>query len=435
VPGADRPARLTHAEQKTASSARHRTDAARAARAYGRGMDTHAHRVVIAGGGVAGLEALIALQAFAGDRLDVTLLEPSRRFVLQARSVEQPFAGAGARQYRLDLLCEDHGARHERASLAAVEWDQVRTSRGGELPFDSLIVAIGARRVEAFREALTFRDLRDADRMHQVVAALEGGRLDRLAFVVPPGTTWPLPLYELALLAAQRATDLGRHDLALTLVTPEPSPLAAFGPEIGVVVAEALAEAGIRAITGVDVHDVRDGVVFARGGAEVVSAQRVVALPRLVGPRVPGMHSDAQGFLLTNGFARADGLRGVYAVGDGSDQPVKQGGVGAQQALTAASHVAMRAGADVRPIAFEPALRAKLLTGSGAWYLRRTAPDGGATVSSRALWWPPAKVVAPHLAAYLEALDEGRRGPAPPPVTSAVLGRGDPAGGVELLGS
>jgi sulfide:quinone oxidoreductase len=390
--------------------------------------------VVIAGAGVAGLEALTALHAFAADRVEVTLLDPAERFLLQARSVEQPFAGADGPSYPLEVFCEDHRARHVRSMLAEVCWNRVVTVEGEEHAFDSLVVAVGARRVRMYEDALTFRDLRDAHRMHAVVTALEAGEVARIAFVVPPGATWPLPLYELALLAAQRAHDLSRRDVELTLITPERFPLAAFGEEIGAVVADALDAAGIELVPDTEVHEVREGRVLGGAGQALLRAQRVVALPRLVGPRIPGMLCDGEGFLLTTSFGRADGQRGVYAVGDGSDQPVKQGGVGAQQALSAASHIAMRAGAAVEPLPFEPVLRAKLLTGSGAWYLRRAAGTEASTVSTRALWWPPAKVVAPHLAGYLERLDEGRRGPVRAPVSKRVLAKGDPEGGVELLG-
>src|SRR3954465_2442555 len=42
--------------------------------------DTSKRRVVIAGGGVAGLELVLALKALAGDRVDVTLVSPDEEF-------------------------------------------------------------------------------------------------------------------------------------------------------------------------------------------------------------------------------------------------------------------------------------------------------------------------------------------------------------------
>ena len=54
---------------------------------------THApHRVVVAGGGVAGLEALLALHALAGDKVDLTLVSPTPDFVYRPLAVAEPFA-------------------------------------------------------------------------------------------------------------------------------------------------------------------------------------------------------------------------------------------------------------------------------------------------------------------------------------------------------
>jgi sulfide:quinone oxidoreductase len=392
------------------------------------------HNVVIAGGGVAGLEALAALRALAGDRVRITLIDPGLSFVLQAMSVTDAFAGPGACRYLYSTICEDHGVDLVQDVLASVESNSVTTAGGAVIPFDSLIVAVGARREPAFREALTFRGLSDAERMHDLIGDLEGGYLSELAFVVPPGVTWSLPLYELALLTAERADAFRVASLNVTIVTPETRPLESFGQEIGDVVADALLSAGIRFIPATNVAEVGAGAVIGEDGCTVVEAQRVVALPRLVGPRMPGLPCDDDGFLLSDAYSRViNGMRGVYAVGDGSSQPIKQGGVGAQQATTAARHIAGRAGADVEPTPFEPVVRAKLLTGSGALYLRRAAPDEPGTTSGHALWWPPSKVAAPYLTAYLERLDGGQRGPARTPAPRVLLAQGDPDGGIELL--
>jgi sulfide:quinone oxidoreductase len=55
--------------------------------------------VVIAGGGVAGLEALLALRALAADRVDLTLIAPDDHFAYRPLAVAQPFAlGASPRR-------------------------------------------------------------------------------------------------------------------------------------------------------------------------------------------------------------------------------------------------------------------------------------------------------------------------------------------------
>src|SRR5215217_3952936 len=72
---------------------------------------TAPHRVVIAGGGVAGLEALIALHDLAGDRVATTLVSPTGEFTIRALSVQDPFARPSSGSYDVARICADHGAR------------------------------------------------------------------------------------------------------------------------------------------------------------------------------------------------------------------------------------------------------------------------------------------------------------------------------------
>ena len=57
--------------------------------------------VVVAGGGVAGLEGLLALRALAGDRVDLTLVAPDPEFTYRPLAVAEPFALGHA--YRVPL--------------------------------------------------------------------------------------------------------------------------------------------------------------------------------------------------------------------------------------------------------------------------------------------------------------------------------------------
>src|SRR5579871_5539629 len=67
-------------------------------------------RVLIAGGGVAGAEALLALQELAGDRVELRLLSPSDELVLPALSVAEPFALGHAQHVPLRAVIERTGA-------------------------------------------------------------------------------------------------------------------------------------------------------------------------------------------------------------------------------------------------------------------------------------------------------------------------------------
>jgi sulfide:quinone oxidoreductase len=64
-------------------------------------------RVLIAGGGVAGLETLLALQALAADRVDVTIVAPELRFSNRSMAVDQPFKRARLRGFRLELAAAE----------------------------------------------------------------------------------------------------------------------------------------------------------------------------------------------------------------------------------------------------------------------------------------------------------------------------------------
>jgi sulfide:quinone oxidoreductase len=373
---------------------------------------TAPHRVVIAGGGVAGLEALIALRELAGDRVSTTLIAPTDEFTIRALSVQDPFARPSSGSYDVGRICADHGARFLKDAVRDVRPPQrtLTTVVGREVEYDSLLVAIGARPTPAFGDAITFRGLQDAEAMHGLLQDVEGGYTERIAFVVPPGTTWPLPLYELALMTAERAEGLGVAP-GLSIVTPESEPLQIFGVEVSRRIDELLAQRGIVVSTDVRVTGVDKGVVMSGYGHVEARAQRVVALPVLDGPHIDGLPADADGFLQVDQLGRVTGADGVFGAGDGTTQPIKQGGIAAQMANAAARAIAARAGAPVNPEGFSyPVLRAELFTGAHSKFLRRlvgSSDEQASQVQDESLWWPPTKVSAPHLMPYLARVDAG----------------------------
>jgi sulfide:quinone oxidoreductase len=122
---------------------------------------------------------------------------------------------------------------------------------------------------------------------------------------------------------------------------------------------------------------------------------------------VLGVPSTPDGYLDCDQHGRVRSTPGVWAAGDGTLQPIKQGGLAAQQADAAAADIARQAGASTRPRPFRPVLRGLLRTAEGPLYLRRSlaVEDGGETVSHDPLWWPPSKVASRRLSAYLTRRD------------------------------
>ena len=357
-----------------------------------------------------GLEAMLALRDLALDRVAITVLSPDERFSLRARSVQDAFGGPAPRSYQLPDLCTAHGTVYVRDTLVHVgrQEHRVTTRSGRQTSYDSLLVAVGARRQSAFSSGATLRGPQDTEAMHGLIQDLEGGYCQSIAFIVPPGVTWPLPLYELALMTAERAYSQCL-DVDLTLITPEQEPLGMFGTPASDVVRHLLQESGITLRTATNVADVRSGHVLMHDGDAIVRAQRVVAVPILEAPVIRGLPTDAMGFVPVDEHGQVRGASDIWAAGDATSFPLKQAGIAAQQADAAAQSIAARAGAAVVAKPFSPTLRAGLNTGRGVIYLRETATgeacDSSPTVSNRASWSPPSKVAAAYLSSYLDEVE------------------------------
>jgi sulfide:quinone oxidoreductase len=361
-------------------------------------------RVVIVGGGVAALEALIALHELAGERVRTTLVAPEDDFTYRPLSVAVPFSLGHVERYPLDRVARDFGARLVRDTLESVdpEGRHVRTAGSEELRYDALVVAVGARTAPPFESGITFGEPGSRDALQGLLSDLEGGYAKRVAFVVPGGTSWPLPLYELALMTAAEVWGMGVDDAELTFVTSEQAPLHMFGSAGSDAVAGLLEAARIRFV-GSSYPAVDGRTLTLTPGHRTIEDQRVVTLPLLSGPGLPGLPADPDGFIPVDDHGLVQGLDGVYAAGDATTFPIKQGGIATQQADAAARAIAARAGAPVSPDPMRPVLRGMLLTGGAKQYLQHavTGGQGEGEAATRALWWPPHKVAGRYLAPYL----------------------------------
>jgi sulfide:quinone oxidoreductase len=369
-------------------------------------------KVMIAGGGVAALEAMIALRHLAEERVHIELVTPKPEFAYRPVEVAEPFAMGDARRYDLVRMATDHGAALHLAGVEAVEPDrrQIITWDGRGLDFDVLLLAVGARPTSSIPGSLTIAGPGYSNRFRTVLRELEEGRIRRVVFAVPSGASWPLPLYELALMTATRIAERGPSNVELSLVTPEDSPLELFGAPASQTVRDLLAERAVSLHTARYAAEFRDGeLAFTPSGG--IAAERVISLPRLLGPGVPGIPHDVQGFIPVDLNGLVEGELDIYAAGDATTCPIKQGGVATQQADAAAEAIAARAGAGNEPKEFRPVLRGLLLTGSTPRYMRtEVRGDRSEEVSQHALWWPPSKVaghwLAPYLALHHEELKE-----------------------------
>ncbi|MGH2975308.1 MAG: NAD(P)/FAD-dependent oxidoreductase [Solirubrobacterales bacterium] len=379
-----------------------------------------AHRpadVLIIGGGIAGLEALLALRDLAPERVTLTLVAPDPDFIYKPLLVEEPFSHKPAEQRALGPIAEEFGAQFIQQGVATIRPAErvVELDDGSTVRYGDAVVCVGASSVPALARATTLWAPGGQLAIDELLTHAASHESRRIAFVVPSGATWPLPLYEIALMGSRRAVELGLRELECVIVTPEEAPLAIFGPVASDSVAALLSARGIRLRTGARAAEGDSGSLVLTPGHERLEIADCVALPVMEGPRLTGLPADENGFVPIDEHARVQGVDHVYAAGDGTNFPIKQGGLATQQADAAAEHIAARFGASVDPRPFRPVLRVKLLTGDESLNLRSNVAGGAGEgiATSDFLWWPPNKVGGRYLAPWL-AGEQGQLDPEPP---------------------
>ena len=360
--------------------------------------------IVIAGGGVAGLEGLLAVHRALRDRAHLTLIAPDPDFSYRPLAVAEPFGLGHAHRVPLTRFAADTGAELVIDSVAGVDdaARQARLASGDTRSFDALLLAPGGRAVAGVEGATTWWPGGDSESYGGLLRDLEEGYAKRLAIVVPPGAVWPLPAYELALMTAGEAQEMGQSDVRITVVTPEHAPLSLFGDQASQAVAAELRWAGIELATGAVARRDGDELVLEPSG-ERIDVQRVFAVPRIVGPATEGVPIDDEGFIVADDEARVEGCERTWAAGDSVVSPVKFGGLATHQARRGAAAIARLGGADADDPG-EPVLHGRLLVGHRT---RRLVPARGA--QGAPLWWPHGKVAGEHLPRWL-----AENGVAPP---------------------
>jgi sulfide:quinone oxidoreductase len=354
-------------------------------------------RVMIAGGGVAGLEGLLAVRALAGDQVDLVLVAPDEEFTYRPLAVAEPFALGSAHRVPLSRFAEDACAELVLEAVVGVDdaGGEVGLGTGATRSFDALLLAPGGRAVAGVEGATTWWPEGDPETYRGLLRDVEEGYAKRIAIAVPPGAVWPLPAYELALMTAGEARAMGQDDVTVAVVTPERTALSLFGEEASDAVAQELAWAGV---------DLRTGVVARRAGADVIlepdgerlDVQRLFAIPRIVGPAIDGVPIDDEGFIEISEHGRVDECGRTWAAGDGVVSPLKFGGLATHQARRAAAAIARLAGVKDAPDPGEPVLQGRLLVGRRMRRLR-----GRGDAESAPLWWPQGKIAGEYLPRWL----------------------------------
>ena len=167
--------------------------------------------------------------------------------------------------------------------------------------------------------------------------------------------------------------------LDVTLITPEAAPLEVFGETVTRGLSALFAERRIEAITSAWGEMPQSRKLIVHPGRRELEFDRIVALPALRGPDLPGLPSDDGGFLPVDEYGHVRGVDRVWAAGDCTDQPIKMGAVAAGLADVAAESIAEMFGAHVHGRTFVPTIEGVLMTGGTPRYLRARPASPGAS--------------------------------------------------------
>src|ERR671910_2275398 len=127
--------------------------------------------VLIAGGGVAGLEAALALHELGDGLFDVELVAPEHHFFYRPLAVAVPFDVGRVYRWELADLARAASAHFTPGALDSIDPDahMAHLGDGRSLEYDIAVLACGARPETAVPGAFTFRGPADAERFRKLV--------------------------------------------------------------------------------------------------------------------------------------------------------------------------------------------------------------------------------------------------------------------------
>ncbi|MBJ7458765.1 MAG: FAD-dependent oxidoreductase [Thermoleophilaceae bacterium] len=363
--------------------------------------------ILIAGSGPGALEATLALSGSQHLDAHISLISPQLEFHYRPNMVMEPFGVSETAKF---LVAEV--IRHRNVTQWDGTLDRVDPAAGrafspedDEFRFDALIVATGTEsHVGLAVPAITFGTPGSLGQLTEIVHEIDHGNVRSVTFVAPTGHTWWLPLYEFALMSADRAERQGGQQISVSIVTPESAPLAIFGPENSATVAKLCAEFGVNLHLGMSVLSYDGTNAHLSDGSEVAT-DRLFAMPRLTGRAPAGVPTDPEGFVPVDDLQRVVGTTNVFGVGDVTNFRVKQGGLASAQADLAVAAIEHQFGTGPAPTPSTHEIEALLLTADRRLAMRaRIGPESSTSIEIEQPTGPVQKIHSRLLADRLRAI-------------------------------
>jgi len=310
-------------------------------------------RVVVAGGGFAGLETLFYLRHKLGDRVDLTLVNDQDHFLFKPNTIYIPF-GEDPDRYKIPLIrpTQKKNIVFRQGQAVGVDPQNKRLHlQDGELDYDYLVLATGATmKPQEIPGLATFactiwtpeEMLKLRHQLKELVARARDGQNQDVLFLVPPNNKCSGPLYELVMMVD---TWLRRQEVRarveITWTTYESSFIQAFGPRLHTVVTDEFRERGVEGYTDCLVSEVGPDKVIYHDGSSRHFDLLISFPPYAARQAFEGLPSDSRGFIRVEPDSRRVRLQDrIFAVGDAADFPIKQAFLALLQGDAAAEHIA-----------------------------------------------------------------------------------------------
>jgi sulfide:quinone oxidoreductase len=335
------------------------------------------HRLVILGGGVGGtLLANVLVHKLHEDEIDVTVVDATGKHVYQPGWLYVPFGEEESK----NLVKSERKLLHKRvnlvtatASLIEPELKRVVMDDGSALPYDSLVVATGARivpeAVPGFEEAAHhFYSEQAARRLKGALERFEGGHLV-IGVADIPYKCPPAPL-EFAFKVEEYLQKRNlRNKTTITYLSPINRVFTI--ESVSTFVTPMLEERGIEYETFFNTEsiDPKTKTIFSLEGSEI-KYDLLVMIPPHRGAELISRSGlgDAQGWLETDRHTlEAKKFPDIYGIGDATDIPVSKSGSAAhfEAKVLAERLVDKIRGSDDEPSTYDGRVLCFLETGHG----------------------------------------------------------------------
>ncbi len=324
-------------------------------------------KILVLGGGFGGLETSFYLRMYLSDQVKVTLVSDRDCFIFRPNSIYVPF-GLDPEKLKIGL---QKPLKRKNITLVKAKVQEINVAGkivhadGLKLPYDFLVIATGAEvrpeEVPGLKE--NAHNIWTTDDMLKLRASFENlreraraGRQQKVLFLIPPNNKCSGPLYEMVFMLETWLHRNGvRKQVDITWTTFEETYIQVFGPRLHEIVVQEFEQRGVIGYNKYTVEKVDKNEVVYHNGQHLPFDLLISFPPYVASTLFSSLPVDDRGFITTNLTTRqvADHSE-IYAVGDASDFPVKQGFLAFTQSDAAAEHLAAKILGRKPAFAFEP---------------------------------------------------------------------------------